>query len=143
MRANIVFVAVLAVSVSFSGSAAAKDLVDQCVGGRWDEILAQSDILHGRKFPEYGLTEKLAFECPSFVHQVITAESLDAAAKRKVFAEAHGWPAEKIRAFHRRLVEENRKAFEEAWKTLPTERDRAERTPSRFPSKEPDRELGR
>jgi hypothetical protein len=138
VSANTGRAALLAALIVLPVLSAARDLVDQCVGGRWDEILAQSGILHGRNYPEYGLTEKLAFECPSFVHQVITAGSLDAAAKRKVFAEAPGWPAEKIRAFHRRLVEENRKAFDEAWKTLPTERDRAQRQPSRFPSKESD-----
>lgn len=108
----------LALSVSGAG---AKDLADQCVGGRWDEILAQSGILHARKFPEFGLTEKLAFECPSFVHQVVTADSLDAGAKRKAFAEAPTWPKEVLMDFYLKLKAENLKAFREAWKVPPTE----------------------
>lgn len=114
--------AVLAASVS---GADAKDLADQCVGGRWDEILAQSGILHSRKHPEYGLTEKLAFECPSFVHQVLTAESLGAAAKREAFAAAPSWPKERIVRFYLKLRAENRNAFREAWKNPPTGADSA------------------
>lgn len=92
--------------------AGAKDLVDQCVGGRWDELLAQSGILHSRKFPEYGLSEKLAFECPSFVNQVLTAESLGTAAKRKVFSEVASWPHEKVQVFYLKLLMENQKGLE-------------------------------
>ena len=121
MSANIACVTMVVLSVLLPGSASAKDLVDQCVGGRWDEILAQSGILHGRKYPEYGLTEKLAFECPSFVHQVISADSLDSAAKREVFAAAPTWPRGKTLALYLKLRSENGKASIEAWKTPPTE----------------------
>lgn len=114
--------AVLAAGVSGAG---AKDLADQCVGGRWDEILAQSGILHARKFPEYGLSEKLAFECPSFVHQVLTADSLDAGAKREAFAAAPSWPKERLMRFYLKLRAGNRNAFREAWKVPPTEADLA------------------
>lgn len=110
--------AALLMALAVSG-AGAKDLVDQCVGGKWDEILAQSGILHARKFPEYGLTEKFAFECPSFTHQVITAESLDAAAKRKVFAEAGSWPHEKIQVFYLKLKLENQKRQDGFWGRTP------------------------
>lgn len=94
----------------------AKELVDQCVGGRWDELLAQSGIVHSRKFPELGLSEKLAFECPSFVNQVLFAQSLDAVEKRKVFTEAESWPHEKVQIFYLKLKLENQKRQEAFWR---------------------------
>lgn len=93
----------------------AKDLVDQCVGGKWDELLAQSGIVHSRRFPELGLSEKLAFECPSFVNQVLFAQSLDAVEKRKVFTEAESWPHEKIQILYLKLKLENQKQQEAFW----------------------------
>lgn len=103
----------------FALQAGAKDLADQCVGGKWDELLAQSGIVHSRKFPELGLSEKLAFECPSFVNQVLFAESLDAAAKRKVFAEAASWPHERVQLLYLKLRLENQKRQDEFWGKRP------------------------
>lgn len=100
--------------------AGAKDLVDQCVGGKWDELLAQSGIVHSKKFPELGLSEKLAFECPSFVNQVLFAESLDIGAKRKVFVEAESWPHEKLQVFYLKLRLENQKRQDAFWTKRPS-----------------------
>lgn len=101
--------AVAAALAAFAIHAGAKDLVDQCVGGKWDELLAQSGILHSRKYPELGLSEKLAFECPSFVNQALFAESLDTGARRKIFSEVGSWPHDKIQAFYLKLRLENQK----------------------------------
>lgn len=95
---------------AFVLNASAKDLVDQCVGGKWDELLAQSGIVHSRKFPELGLSEKLAFECPSLVDQVLSADSLNVAAKRKAFEEIGSWPHDKIQVFYLKLRLESQKA---------------------------------
>lgn len=93
----------------------AKDLVDQCVGGRWDELLAQSGIVHSRRFPELGLSERLAFECPIFVNQVLFAQSLGEVEKRKVFSEVESWPHEKTQILYLKLKLENQKQQEPFW----------------------------
>lgn len=112
--------AAAAAMAAFAIHAGAKELVDQCVGGKWDELLAQSGIVHSRKFPELGLSEKLAFECPSFVNQVLSAESLDAPAKRRIFSEAASWPHEKVQVFYLKLRLENQKRQDEFWGKRPS-----------------------
>lgn len=112
MSAHFIWAIFLTLLAWLPSSAGAKDLVDQCVGGRWDEIIAQSGIVHSRKFPELGLSEKLAFECPSFVNQVLFAESLDTAAKRKVFESVGSWPHEKVQVFYLKLKLENQRNAE-------------------------------
>lgn len=100
-----------------AGPAGAEGLVDRCVGGKWDELLAQSGIVHSRTRPELGLSEKLAYECPSFVNQVLFARSLDAEGKRAVFSEVGGWPHDKKLVFFLKLRMENQKAAEGFWET--------------------------
>lgn len=113
MSAHRVRAAVAAGLAAAAFHASAKDLVDQCVGGKWDELLAQSGILHARKFPELGLSERLAFECPAFVNTVLSAPSLDTAAKRKAFADAVAWPSDRMLVFYLKLRIEIQKAGEE------------------------------
>lgn len=89
----------------------AKDLVDQCVGGKWDELVAQAAIVMSRKYPEYGLSEKTAFECPSFSLAVVDADSLNAAEKRFVFANFMEWPEYERASFYATILKEVRKAY--------------------------------
>lgn len=96
----------------------AKDLVDQCVGGKWDELVAQAAIVLSRKYPEYGLSEKTAFECPSFSLTVIDAESLNAAEKRFVFANFMEWPEYERASFYLKILKEVRKAYRDHMGTV-------------------------
>lgn len=92
-------------------------LRDQCVGGEWDEIIAQAGVVSSRTNPEYGLSEKLALRCPMFVHTVLIAEWLGPDEKRRAFAEVPGWPPERRIAYFvelwARVMAEDRKAREE------------------------------
>jgi hypothetical protein len=115
MNARAVRAVLAAAVLAFPAAARCRELADACVGGKWDEIVAQSGILHARKFPEYGLSEKLASDCPAFVNAVLSAESLDAAAKRKAFADVAGWSHDRRLAFYLKLRIEVQKASDEFW----------------------------
>lgn len=106
---------IAAAALFFAGGADAARLTDQCVGGKWDELLAQSGIVESRARPELGLSEKLAFECPTFVNQVLFAGSLGTEAKGAVFSEVGRWPHDKTLVFYLKLRLENQKASEEFW----------------------------
>jgi hypothetical protein len=89
------------------------ELIDKCVGGRWNDLLGQLGVVHSRVHPELGLSEKLSFDCPAFVTQVLFAESLDVATKRSVFENVDTWQSEKKLVFYLKLRMENEKTSEE------------------------------
>lgn len=97
------------------GEASADELIDRCVGGKWDDLLAQSGLVHSRTHPDLGLQENLVHECPAFVNQVLFASSLDSIEKKKVFSEVGDWSHDRTMVFYLKLRLENQKAAEEFW----------------------------
>jgi len=88
---------------------------DQCVGGTAHELVAQANILIAQRHPEYGLSKDLAIACLRFVWVVLQADSLDAASKRKVFADVRHWSGTKRLEFFLPLKRQVEADAEAAW----------------------------